>query len=87
MLSHFKIAHKVYLLGFFLLGAILVMGGFALNQMNKIGNELIDIAERDIPLTKSLTVLTEHQLEQAIYFERALIKAIRVEQGLANEYI
>ena len=59
------------------------MGGFALNQMNKIGNELIDIAERDIPLTKSLTVLTEHQLEQAIYFERALIKAIRVEQGLA----
>ncbi|MYM60210.1 HAMP domain-containing protein [Vibrio sp. OCN044] len=83
MLSHFKIAHKVYLLGFFLLGAILVMGGFALNQMNKIGNELVDIAERDIPLTKSLTLLTEHQLEQAIYFERALIKAIRVEQGLA----
>ena len=68
MLSHFKIAHKVYLLGFFLLGAILVMGVFALNQMNKIGNELIDIAERDIPLTKSLTVLTEHQPEQAIYF-------------------
>ena len=83
MLSYFKIAHKVYLLGFFLLSAILLMGGFALNQMNKIGTELIDIAERDIPLTKALTVLTEHQLEQAIMFERALIKAIRVEQNLA----
>ena len=81
MLSNFKIAYKVYLLGFLLLGALLVMGGFALIQMNKIGNELIDIAERDIPLTKSLTALTEHQLEQAIYFERALVKAIRVEQG------
>ncbi|RSD32323.1 methyl-accepting chemotaxis protein [Vibrio pectenicida] len=83
MLSYFKIAHKVYLLGFFLLGAILIMGGFALHQMNKIGVELVDIAERDIPLTKALTVLTEHQLEQAIMFERALIKAIRVEQNLA----
>ncbi|NOH70898.1 HAMP domain-containing protein [Vibrio pectenicida] len=83
MLSYFKIAHKVYLLGFFLLGVILIMGGFALHQMNKIGVELVDIAERDIPLTKALTVLTEHQLEQAIMFERALIKAIRVEQNLA----
>ncbi|KJY69555.1 chemotaxis protein [Vibrio coralliilyticus] len=52
--------------------------------MNKIGNELIDIAEEDIPLTKMLTVVTEHQLEQAILFERALVKAIRVEQGMAQ---
>ncbi|WP_081305630.1 methyl-accepting chemotaxis protein [Vibrio coralliilyticus] len=84
MLSRLTIAQKVYLLGLSQLLAMLIMGGFALYQMNKIGNELVDIAEEDIPLTKMLTVVTEHQLEQAILFERALIKAIRVEQGLAQ---
>lgn len=84
MLSRLTIAQKVYLLGFSQLLAMMIMGGFALYQMNKIGNELIDIAEEDIPLTKMLTVVTEHQLEQAILFERALVKAIRVEQGMAQ---
>ncbi|USD34997.1 MULTISPECIES: methyl-accepting chemotaxis protein [Vibrio] len=84
MLSKLTIAQKVYLLGFSQLLAMMIMGGFALYQMNKIGNELVDIAEEDIPLTKMLTVVTEHQLEQAILFERALIKAIRVEQGMAQ---
>ncbi|AXN34291.1 methyl-accepting chemotaxis protein [Vibrio coralliilyticus] len=84
MLSRLTIAQKVYLLGLSQLLAMMIMGGFALYQMNKIGNELIDIAEEDIPLTKMLTVVTEHQLEQAILFERALVKAIRVEQGMAQ---
>ncbi|MCM5508208.1 MULTISPECIES: methyl-accepting chemotaxis protein [Vibrio] len=84
MLSRLTIAQKVYLLGLSQLLAMIIMGVFALYQMNKIGNELVDIAEEDIPLTKMLTVVTEHQLEQAILFERALIKAIRVEQGLAQ---
>lgn len=85
MLSKLTIAQKVYLLGFCQLVAMAILGGFALYQMNKIGNELIDIAEEDIPLTKKLTLVTEHQLEQAIYFERALIKAIRVDQGLETK--
>lgn len=84
MLSRLTIAQKVYLLGLSQLLAMMIMGAFALYQMNKIGNELIDIAEEDIPLTKMLTVVTEHQLEQAILFERALVKAIRVEQGMAQ---
>ncbi|MDN3611952.1 methyl-accepting chemotaxis protein [Vibrio ostreicida] len=82
MLSKITIAQKVYLLGLMQLLAMLIMGGFALQQMNKIGIELVDIAEEDIPLTRMMTVLAEHQLEQAILFERALVKAIRVEQGL-----
>lgn len=76
------IAQKVYLMGFLQLLIMLLMGAFALVQMNKIGNELIDIAEEDIPLTKKMTLVTEHQLEQAVLFERALVKAIRVSQGL-----
>ncbi|MCL9781959.1 methyl-accepting chemotaxis protein [Vibrio sp. S4M6] len=82
MLSKLAIAHKVYLLAASQLLLMIIMGCFALYQMNKIGNELIDIAEEDIPLTKKMTVVTEHQLEQAILFERAIVKAIRVSQGM-----
>ena len=46
--------------------------GYALYTMNKINTELETIAEQDIPLTKILTALTTHQLQQAILFERAL---------------
>lgn len=38
--------------------------------MAMIGSELKGIAEKDIPMTKLLTAITEHQLEQAILFER-----------------
>lgn len=85
MLSRLDIGQKVYFLGFSLLLLMMIMGGFSIYQMNKIGNALIDIAEEDIPLTKMLTHVTEHQLEQAIYFERALVKAIRVQQGLESK--
>ncbi|WP_350333511.1 methyl-accepting chemotaxis protein [Coralliovum pocilloporae] len=41
-------------------------------QMNKIGKELVSIAESDIPLTEVLSRITTHQLEQAIMFERVM---------------
>ena len=37
MLSRLTIAQKVYLLGLSQLFAMMIMGGFALYQMNKIG--------------------------------------------------
>ncbi len=40
--------------------------------MQKIGEEITDIAETDMPLTEALTTLTIHQLEQAVLFERGL---------------
>ena len=45
---------------------------FALFSFNLIGEELKAIVEQDIPLTQSITTITEHQLEQSIHFERAL---------------
>ena len=85
MLSRLMIAQKILLLGLTQILLMIILGGYAIYQMDKIGLALIDIAEEDIPLTKMLTKVTEHQLEQAIYFERALIKAIRVEQGLETK--
>jgi len=40
--------------------------------MNKIGSEIVSIAEQDIPLTRAISEITIKQLEQAVNFERAL---------------
>jgi methyl-accepting chemotaxis protein len=72
MLSKIKISQKVYILGAVQLFLICLVGGVGYSQMAKIGVELVDIAEEDIPLTAMLTRLTEHQLQEAILFERAL---------------
>ncbi len=81
MLANLKISQKIYLLGFIQLGLMLLIGLFALVQMNKIGDELIDIAEDDIPLSNMLTKVTEHQLEQAILLERSLFNLSMSQQG------
>lgn len=76
MLSKIKISQKVYILGVIQLLLICLVGGVGYSQMSKIGLELIDIAEEDIPLTGMLTRLTEHQLQEAVMFERALRKGL-----------
>jgi methyl-accepting chemotaxis protein len=40
--------------------------------MQAIGEEIVGIAERDIPLTEIVTKMTIHQLEQAVLFERSI---------------
>lgn len=57
------------------IGLILVLLGcmaFALSKMNMIGEELVQIAESDIPMTSVVTDITVNQLEQAVNFERAV---------------
>ena len=81
MLSKLKIAHKLYVVGIVQLLIIAVIGFVSVTQMSKIGAELVDIAEKDIPLTNKLTLLTEHQLEGAILFEQALFKAVLANNG------
>lgn len=54
------------------LGLLVVVAAVSITQMAKIGQEIEELAERDLPLTEALTKITEHQLEQAINLERAL---------------
>ena len=78
MLSRLKITEKVYFQGVVLFILLIIMGSVSLFQLQRIGKELFEIAEEDIPLTLMLTKATEHQLEQAIYLERAFFKAVLV---------
>ena len=80
-MKRLSIGNRIYAMGIAQLCLLLIVSGLSLVQMAKIGNELIDIAEEDIPLTRYLTQLTEHQLEQAILFERALLYKSLLDQG------
>lgn len=81
MLLNVKIAYKIYIAAGIQFALIVLVGSIGIIQMAKIGAELFDIAEEDIPLTRALTLLTEHQLEQTIFFERAIVKSLLVQKG------
>lgn len=81
MLSNFKITYKVYLMGLAQIILISVIGLTGILQMAKISEELVEIAEEDIPLTRMLTLLTEHQLQQSINYEKALLNGLLMAQG------
>ena len=72
------------MLGFVQLALMVLMGSIAIIQMAKIGTELVDIAEENIPLTNMVTKITELQLDQNILFERALFNAVLHHQNVAG---
>lgn len=84
MISKLKISHRLYVAGIAQLLLIALVGFISVNQMAKIGSELVDIAEKDIPLTNQLTLLTEYQLEEAILFEKALFKSVLASNGIQS---
>lgn len=82
MISRLKITHRLYVAGIAQLLLIALVGFISVTQMAKIGSELVDIAEKNMPLTNRLTVLTEYQLEEAILFEKALFKSVMASNGI-----
>ncbi|MEG7521657.1 MAG: methyl-accepting chemotaxis protein [Chromatiales bacterium] len=72
LLNNLTIKTKIIGNASILLALLLASSGYALYTMSQVGNELEAIAEQDIPMTENLTAITEHQLEQAIHFERAM---------------
>ena len=67
-----SIAAKILGLVAFLGAMMLVIAATGLLQMQKIGEELTEIAEETIPLTVNVTNVTLHQMEQALLLERLL---------------
>ncbi len=77
-LKNISIKIKIITLVFFLITLLLSSVSYALISINNIGIKITAIAEEDIPLTKVITDITIHQLEQAINFERALLLSVRM---------
>jgi methyl-accepting chemotaxis protein len=68
--------------------ALVGSAAFAVWQINNIGREITAIAHNDIPLTRNVTQITLHQLEQTIEFERMLRFALeaRSDQHAVTSY-
>lgn len=47
-------------------------------RLNSMGHHIRSIKDADIPLTRKLTAITQHQLEQEIYYERAFRYASKI---------
>jgi len=71
-INNISIKAKLYINAFVLLSILVIATGYALSTMTKIGAELYAIAEEDLPTIEILTSITEHHMEQAISFERAM---------------
>lgn len=72
LLNKYSITAKIIGNSLVYLVLMLVSSLYTLFSMNQIGGELNNIAEKDMPMVQLLTKITEHQLKQAILFERAV---------------
>lgn len=74
---------RVKLLSAVLILIVAIASLIGIVSMNKVGNELEDIAEIDIPLTEVLGELEVHQLEQEVFLEK-MLRAAKVNSGHAD---
>jgi len=70
---------KVYLLAGMLLAAVIISSVAAITQMSSIGNELQNVGEQDMPLSKAASQLAVKMFEAEIAFTGALLHAQRGE--------
>ena len=71
LLNKLTIKTKLILLVAINITIFIIASGYAIQQMNSIGNEIEGIAERDLPLIEVVSAITVHQIEMEVLFERA----------------
>ncbi|WP_042149213.1 MULTISPECIES: hypothetical protein [unclassified Pseudoalteromonas] len=76
------IVKLILLLSGVLLTLQLSVGIYADLQVASIGHEIKNISEKDMPLTKGITLMVEHQLEQEILYEKAFKEGLKLQNPL-----
>lgn len=76
------IVKLILLLSGILLTLQLSVGIYADVQVASIGHEIKNISEKDMPLTKGITLIVEHQLEQEILYEKAFKEGLKLQNPL-----
>jgi methyl-accepting chemotaxis protein len=87
-LNNLSIKTKIIFNSTILLGLMMISAFIAMASMSHINSELENIAKRNIPLAATLSRVTEYQLEQAHYFEKAMRYAtlMSASQAAATHY-
>ena len=70
MIKSMSLAKKLAMLITFFLLLLAMTSAYSVYEMRGIGFELVEIAEEDLPLIRTLTNTTMHTLEQAVHVER-----------------
>ncbi len=71
-MKNMKLGTKIISIILLLIVLMVVSTSYGIMKMSSIGEEIEVIAEHDIPLTEMVVSITENQLEQSIWLERAL---------------
>ena len=86
MLRKITIKQKIYFFAFLGIAISLGISYSSISAIKQIGTKLEQIANEDIPLTKAVSNITVHQLEQAIMFERAMRYGMTVPNASADKH-
>ena len=70
--SNLSIFHKILSIALINIIFMSLISLFAINQMRLIGDEIEKVSQLDMPLVSAVTQIKTHQLQQAIYLERAI---------------
>ncbi len=81
LLSNLTIKAKLTLLVAINVFFFIIACGYAIQQMDQIGEEVVGIAERDLPLIDVVSKITVYQVEMKVLFERAGRFGMVIEQG------
>ena len=71
-LKDISVAAKTYLISGIFVGGMICIGATSWVLLNGVEQEMIEIAEEDVPLIRALTKVTINSLEQAILMEKIL---------------
>ncbi|NKB49764.1 MAG: HAMP domain-containing protein [Alphaproteobacteria bacterium] len=71
-LGRISVGQKVMMIVGMCIALLVVVGAVGVLSMAKIGGEIAEIAESDLPVANAVTTITVHQLEQAILLESAM---------------
>ncbi|VAW89868.1 Methyl-accepting chemotaxis sensor/transducer protein [hydrothermal vent metagenome] len=88
LLNNLTIKAKLTLLVVINVFFFILACGYAIQQMDQIGEEVVGIAERDLPLMDMVSKITVYQVEMKVLFERAgrFGMVIDHEQGVSERF-
>lgn len=78
LMGRVSVGQKVMMIVGMCIAFLIVVGAIGIMSMAKIGNEIAQIAETDLPVSNAISTITSHQLEQAILLESAMRVGRRV---------
>ncbi len=80
-MNNMKLKNRILTISISLIVLLIISSAYGIIKMAQIGDEIESIAKHDLPITNIINKITEHQLEQSIFYERAYRYAEMIKAG------